>query len=145
MSEALFKLLTGIGGLSGVAALVICWMAYRLITSEKEARTKETEERKNLKEKVDIFEKERFARLEKKVEDHVSADKADVILNELKNISGTQNSQNAIITAMSGEVRQLLVNDGKQGEKLDSLDRYIKGVDASLREHKNNHPGATKK
>ena len=44
---------------------------------------------------------------------------------------------------MSGEVKQLLVSDGKRSEKLDSLDRYIKGVDASLREHKQQyHPGA---
>lgn len=55
MSEALFKLLTGIGGLSGVAALVICWMAYRLVTSEKEARTKETEERKNLTRNIRVI------------------------------------------------------------------------------------------
>lgn len=89
MSEALFKLLTGIGGLSGVAALVICWMAYRLVTSEKEARTKETEERKNLTHKVDKLETEKFTKLENKVDTHIKEDRSQEILNELKHLTGS--------------------------------------------------------
>ena len=79
--------------------------------------------------------------LKKNLKEHAAADKADVILNELKNISGEQTSQSAMITNISGEVKQLLVADGVRKEKIDSLERYIKGVDTSLREHKRNHPG----
>ena len=82
--------------------------------------------------------------LKESLENHTKNDKADVILNELKNISGEQSRQAALITGMSSEVKQLLISDGKRGEKADSLERYIRGVDGSLREHKLNHPGATK-
>ena len=79
--------------------------------------------------------------LSKSLKAHADADKADVILNELKNISGEQNTQSAMMTNISGEVKQLLVADGVRKEKIDSLERYIVGVDTSLREHKRNHPG----
>lgn len=136
--QALLSLLGG--GMSG-------WI---IVSHQKRLDKRDEEERKQAYEELEKMRDQRQTTLEhtihelaKKIDDHVREDKAEVILNQLKNISGAQASQNAIITGMSGEVKQLLVADGKRSEKLDSLDRYIKGVDASLREHKQQyHPGA---
>ena len=70
---------------------------------------------------------------------HIREDRSQAILNELKNITAAQASQNALTAAMSGEIKKLLVSDAEQRGKLESLDRYIKGVDDDLREHKRNH------
>lgn len=140
------------GGAGAFTAYLICTIQRRLDRREEEDRRK-TEEALNEERKVN--EKQRIARLDKledkletaieKIDTHIQSDRNDVILNELKNISGMQSSQNAVIAGMSGEIKQLLVSDGQKNEKLDSLDRYIKGVHQSLCEHKTNHPGATKK
>ena len=119
------------GGLSG---WIIASHQKRLDRRDEEERRKATE--------AEISEiKASLKELSKSLKAHADADKADVILNELKNISGEQSTQSAMITNISGEVKQLLVADGVRKEKIDSLERYIKGVDTSLREHKRNHPG----
>ena len=74
-----------------------------------------------------------------RLEAHIRDDRSQAILTELKNIGDAVNSQSAQITAMSGEIKKLLISDAAQGGKLESLDRYIKGVDEDLREHKRNH------
>ena len=129
------------GGLSG-------WI---IVSHQKRLDRRDEEERKLAYEELEKMRDQRQTALEqtlrelaKKIEDHVREDKSEVILNQLKNISGAQASQSAIITGMSGEVKQLLVSDVKQSGKLDSLDRYIKGVDASLREHRQMYHGVKK-
>ena len=133
------------GGLSG---WIIASHQKRLDRRDDEERQKANDELEKMREQrrrateTEISEiKASLNELKKNLKEHADADKADVILNELKNISGEQTSQSAMITNISGEVKQLLVADGVRKEKIDSLDRYIKGVDTSLREHKRNHPG----
>ena len=136
------------GGLSG---WIIASHQKRLDRRDEEERRKANdalekmrEQRRNATE-VEISEiKASLQSLRTSLDQHAEKDNSDVILNELKNISGMQNEQRALITGMSGEVKQLLISDSRRGEKVDSLERYIKGVDSSLREHKLNHPGATK-
>ena len=133
------------GGLSG---WIIASHQKRLDRRDDEERQKANDELEKMREQrrrateTEISEiKASLNELKKNLKEHADADKADVILNELKNISGEQTSQSAMITNISGEVKQLLVADGVRKEKIDSLERYIKGVDTSLREHKRNHPG----
>ena len=132
MSEALFKLLTGIGGLSGVAALVICWMAYRLVTSEKEARTKETEERKNLTRKVDELETEKFTKLENKVDAHIKEDRSQEILNELKHLTGS-------VSRMADKFERVTAADAEQKAKIENHDLYLRNLNDIVTSHINNH------
>lgn len=132
MSEALFKLLTGIGGLSGVAALVICWMAYRLVTSEKEARTKETEERKNLTRKVDELETEKFTKLENKVDAHIKEDRSQEILNELKHLTGS-------VSRMADKFERVTAADAEQKAKIENHDLYLRNLNDIGTGHINNH------
>ena len=132
MSEALFKLLTGIGGLSGVAALVICWMAYRLVTSEKEARTKETEERKNLTRKVDDLETEKFTKLENKVDAHIKEDRSQEILNELKHLTGS-------VSRMADKFERVTAADAEQKAKIENHDLYLRNLNDIVTGHINNH------
>lgn len=132
MSEALFKLLTGIGGLSGVAALVICWMAYRLVTSEKEARTKETEERKNLTRKVDKLETEKFTKLENKVDAHIKEDRSQEILNELKHLTGS-------VSRMADKFERVTAADAEQKAKIENHDLYLRNLNDIFTGHINNH------
>ena len=132
MSEALFKLLTGIGGLSGVAALVICWMAYRLVTSEKEARTKETEERKNLTRKVDELETEKFTKLENKVDAHIKEDRSQEILNELKHLTGS-------VSRMADKFERVTAADAEQKAKIENHDLYLRKLNETVTGHINNH------
>lgn len=132
MSEALFKLLTGIGGLSGVAALVICWMAYRLVTSEKEARTKETEERKNLTRKVDELETEKFTKLENKVDAHIKEDRSQEILNELKHLTGS-------VSRMADKFERVTAAYAEQKAKIENHDLYLRNLNEIVTGHINNH------
>lgn len=136
------------GGLSG---WIIASHQKRLDRRDEEERRKADTELEKMREQRhkatenEIQEiKTTIQDLKESLENHTKNDKADVILNELKNISGEQFRQAALITGMSGEIKKLLISDGKRGEKADSLERYIRGVDSSLREHKLNHPGATK-
>lgn len=136
------------GGLSG---WIIASHQKRLDRRDEEERRKADNELEKMREQRrkstenEIREvKKDIQDLKDNLEDHTQKDKAEVILNELKNISSMQNEQRALITGMSSEVKQLLISDSRRGEKMDSLERYIKGVDSSLREHKLNHPGATK-
>ncbi len=136
------------GGLSG---WIIASHQKRLDRRDEEERRKANDELEKMREQrrkateVEISEiKASLQSLRTSLDQHAEKDNSDVILNELKNISGMQNEQRALITGMSGEVKQLLISDSRRGEKVDSLERYIKGVDSSLREHKLNHPGATK-
>ena len=122
------------GGLSG-------W----IIASHQKRLDRRDEEERRKANDAEIGEiKASLQSLRTSLDQHAEKDNSDVILNELKNISGMQNEQRALITGMSSEVKQLLISDSRRGEKMDSLERYIKGVDSSLREHKLNHPGATK-
>ena len=112
----------------------------RLDRRDEEERRKANDELEKMREQrrkateAEISEiKASLKELSKSLKAHADADKADVILNELKNISGEQSTQSAMITNISGEVKQLLVADGVRKEKIDSLERYIKGVDTSLR------------
>lgn len=136
------------GGLSG---WIIASHQKRLDRRDEEERRKANDELEKMREQrrkateAEISEiKASLQSLRTSLDQHAEKDNSDVILNELKNISGMQNEQRALITGMSGEVKQLLISDSRRGEKVDSLERYIKGVDSSLREHKLNHPGATK-
>lgn len=136
------------GGLSG---WIIASHQKRLDRRDEEERRKANDELEKMREQrrkateAEISEiKTSLQSLRTSLDQHAEKDNSDVILNELKNISGMQNEQRALITGMSGEVKQLLISDSRRGEKVDSLERYIKGVDSSLREHKLNHPGATK-
>ncbi len=133
------------GGLSG---WIIASHQKRLDRRDEEERRKANDEIERMREErrrateTEISEiKASLNELSKSLKAHADKDKADVILNELKNISGEQSTQSAMMTNISGEVKQLLVADGVRKEKIDSLERYIKGVDTSLREHKRNHPG----
>lgn len=136
------------GGLSG---WIIASHQKRLDRRDEEERRKANDELEKMREQrrkateAEIGEiKASLQSLRTSLDQHAEKDNSDVILNELKNISGMQNEQRALITGMSSEVKQLLISDSRRGEKMDSLERYIKGVDSSLREHKLNHPGATK-
>ena len=133
------------GGLSG---WIIASHQKRLDRRDEEERRKANDEIERMREErrrateTEISEiKASLNELSKSLKAHADKDKADVILNELKNISGEQSTQSAMMTNISGEVKQLLVADGVRKEKIDSLERYIKGVDTSLREHQRNHPG----
>ena len=133
------------GGLSG---WIIASHQKRLDRRDEEERRKANDELEQMREQrrkateAEISEiKASLQSLRTSLDQHAEKDNSDVILNELKNISGMQNEQRALITGMSGEVKQLLISDSRRGEKVDSLERYIKGVDTSLREHKRNHPG----
>ena len=136
------------GGLSG---WIIASHQKRLDRRDEEERRKANDELEKMREQrreateAEISEiKASLQSLRTSLDQHAEKDNSDVILNELKNISGMQNEQRALITGMSSEVKQLLISDSRRGEKMDSLERYINGVDSSLREHKLNHPGATK-
>ena len=133
------------GGLSG-------WI---IASHQKRLDRRDEEERQRANDEIERMREERRRATETEISDikaalnelsnglkaHAEADKADVILNELRNISGEQSRQSAMVTNISGEIKRLLVADGVRRGQIDSLERYINGVDTSLREHKRNHPG----
>ena len=115
-----------------MAALVICWMAYRLVTSEKEARTKETEERKNLTRKVDELETEKFTKLENKVDAHIKEDRSQEILNELKHLTGS-------VSRMADKFERVTAADAEQKAKIENHDLYLRNLNEIVTGHINNH------
>lgn len=145
MYETLYNTLIATGASSTLALLLI--MLYRradkrdeeersktIAALEAERKRGETERQRRM-EKIEAS----VESLAREMRDHARGDRSDAILNELKNISSGQLSQAASLTAVKDKVESLLVADAAQKAQLDSLDRYIKGVDASLREHKLNH------
>ena len=129
-----YSLVSGLagGGVVGLIAAVISMVAIgyvrRLIAKNDDLMERQTAEfRRQLR------------GIGARLDAHIREDRSQAILNELKNITAAQASQNALTAAMSGEIKKLLVSDAEQRGKLESLDRYIKGVDDDLREHKRNH------
>ena len=117
---------------TGNGLLVICWMAYRLVTSEKEARTKETEERKNLTRKVDELETEKFTKLENKVDAHIKEDRSQEILNELKHLTGS-------VSRMADKFERVTAADAEQKAKIETHDLYLRNLNEIVTGHINNH------
>ena len=135
--EFLFRCLTGIGGLSGVVALVICWMAHRLVVSEKAARIRAIEEWKKLSSQVESLENEKFNTLNKKVEehikevdDHIKEDRSQEILNELKHLSGSVNR-------LADKFDLVNQHDAEQKAKLEAHDLYLKNLNDTVMKHIN--------
>ena len=129
-----YSLVSGLagGGVVGLIAAVIAMVAIgyvrRLIAKNDDLMERQTTEFRH-----------QLRAIGARLDAHIREDRSQAILNELKNITAAQASQNALTAAMSGEIKKLLVSDAEQRGKLESLDRYIKGVDDDLREHKRNH------
>ena len=130
----IYSLISGLAG-GGVVGLIASAIAMVAISYVKRLIRRNDE----LMESQAADFRHQLREFNARLDAHIREDRSQAILNELKNISGTLASQSAMTTAMSGEIKKLLVSDAAQGGKLESLDRYIKGVDEDLREHKRNH------
>lgn len=143
ISDTLYTALVS-GGSSTLSAVLTCYIYSKLKQREEEERKKTEKELDELREKRMIKIEDNVDALDKKLDKHEADDKSREILNELKHISGQQAEQSSNIRQMSGKIETLLINDSSKTATLDSVTRYIKGVDDSLKEHKLNHPGEKK-
>lgn len=135
MSEILFNILTKIGEISGVAAMIMTYIFYRQISAEKSARTKEIREWEELKSKLTNLEEEKFSDLSNKVENHIKEvdthikeDRSLEILNELKHLNGG-------LTRLADKFDLVNRHDAEQKATLEAHDLYLKNLNETLQAH----------
>ena len=89
MNEFIYQTLTVTGGLSGVAALIVTWCVLKVIGQEKAQREADRRERNALVLKLERLENEKFASLQKKLEDHLAEDKPGEVALQFRHLNGT--------------------------------------------------------
>lgn len=89
MNEFIYRTLTVTGGLSGVAALIVTWCVLKVIGQEKAQREADRRERNALVQKLERLENEKFASLQKKLEDHLAEDKPGEVALQFRHLNGT--------------------------------------------------------
>ena len=89
MNEFIYQTLTVTGGLSGVAALIVTWCVLKVIGQEKAQREADRRERNALVQKLERLENEKFASLQKKLEDHLAEDKPGEVALQFRHLNGT--------------------------------------------------------
>lgn len=89
MNEFIYQTLTVTGGLSGVAALIVTWCVLKVIGQEKAQREADRRERNALVQKLERLENEKFASLQKKLEDHFAEDKPGEVALQFRHLNGT--------------------------------------------------------
>ena len=89
MNEFISQTLTVTGGLSGVAALIVTWCVLKVIGQEKAQREADRRERNALVQKLERLENEKFASLQKKLEDHLAEDKPGEVALQFRHLNGT--------------------------------------------------------
>lgn len=89
MNEFIYQTLTVTGGLSGVAALIVTWCVLKVIAQEKAQREADRRERNALVQKLERLENEKFASLQKKLEDHLAEDKPGEVALQFRHLNGT--------------------------------------------------------
>lgn len=89
MNEFIYQTLTVTGGLSGVAALIVTWCVLKVIGQEKAQREADRRERNTLVQKLERLENEKFASLQKKLEDHLAEDKPGEVALQFRHLNGT--------------------------------------------------------
>ena len=118
--ETLYSALLG-AGVPSIACIVLCWLVWRQLTADSNAR-------KRLEEKVTTLETEKFSRLEQRVEDHIKADRSQQILNELKNLKDSaEKTLNLTIAARE--------DNAAQAADIKNLKNYLSNLRDDLREH----------
>lgn len=89
MNEFIYQTLTVTGGLSGVAALIVTWCVLKVIGQEKAQREADRRERNALVQKLERLENEKFASLQKRLEDHLAEDKPGEVALQFRHLNGT--------------------------------------------------------
>jgi len=74
---------------SGVAALIVTWCVLKVIGQEKAQREADRRERNALVQKLERLENEKFASLQKKLEDHLAEDKPGEVALQFRHLNGT--------------------------------------------------------
>ena len=118
--ETLYSALLG-AGVPSIACIILCWLVWRQLTADSSAR-------KRLEEKVTTLETEKFSRLERRVEDHINADRSQQILNELKNLKDSaEKTLNLTIAARE--------DNAAQAADIKNLKNYLGNLRDDLRDH----------
>lgn len=141
MLEGLFYVLTGVGGLSGVASIVICWLVYRQLQRDAEERRSDLSDRKDLRRKVETFETDRFARLEKTVDEHLRNDNPAKQDGDIGKITGEltrlTNELAAYRRESQTEFRTIASKLGLIEGRMVGIDKWMDNINVDFQKHNN--------
>lgn len=120
MIDSLYSALLG-AGVPSLACIVLCWLVWRQLNTDSAAR-------KRLEEKVSLLEVEKFVKLEKRVEEHISQDKSQELLTTMKHINGN-------LEKLTAQVSRALETNAGQSRDIENNKLYINNLREDLQEH----------
>jgi len=131
MIDSLYTALTA-GGSSALSSLLTCFMMRHLFKRDEEQKKRTEQELQKIKDEQWLKLKEDVEKLDGKIDDHIAGDKTDVIMNELKNISGN-------ITKLLDQQQTLLTSDSEQRSQIITLFKNLKEQKDDLKECQKEH------
>lgn len=131
MIDSLYTALTA-GGSSALSSLLTCFMMRHLFKRDEEQKKRTEQELQKIKNEQWLKLKEDVEKLDGKIDDHIAGDKTDVIMNELKNISGN-------ITKLLDQQQTLLTSDSEQRSQIVTLFKNLKEQKDDLKECQKEH------
>lgn len=125
--------LSAAGGGGVVGALVLSLYKHSL-KKEEQQREAERQERKELSEKLEILEKEKFAELKRDFDEHVKSAKAGEILVKLDLLNGS-------VQKLTDLTTKTLELTAKHEAKIAGHDTFLSNLDRVLQDHIRHQPG----
>ena len=120
MIDSLYSALIG-AGVPSLACIVLCWLVWRQLNADSAAR-------KRLEERVNTLEVEKFDKLEKRVDSHISQDKSQELLTTMKHINGN-------IEKLTTQVSRALETNAGQSRDIENNKLYIANLREDLQSH----------
>ncbi len=140
--EVLFYVLTGAGGLSGVASIVICWLVYRQLQTDAESRKADSIERQRLIDSVRRLENEKIAKIEHDLAEHLRSDNPEKINSEMGKLTGEVkrliDKIDADRTAAETEFRSIAGKIGEFSGVMSGIKTWLGNINTDFQSHVNN-------
>ena len=118
--ETLYSALIGAGAPS-LACAILCWLTWRQLTADASAR-------KRLEEKVARLETEKLGKLERRVEEHIKADRSQELLAEIRHLNGN-------VEKVTTQLTRALETNAGQEAKLEHTMQYADNLRDDLQAH----------
>lgn len=125
--------LSAAGGGGVVGALVLA-LYKNSLKKEEQQREAERQERKELSEKLEVLEKEKFADLKRSFDEHVKSAKAGEIIVKLDLLTGSVQK----LTDLTTKTLQLTAS---HEAKIAGHDTFLSNIDRVLQDHIRHQPG----
>lgn len=140
--EFLYHALTVSGGLSGLAAFIVCWLVLNQLKLSTELRRRELEENRAIARRLEVLETERFKQLEDRLSEHLREDNPAKVEENLKKIAGDLLRLSDSVSRNQESVQQALQNIvskiGRFDGTLDGINIWLRNVNQTVETHVTN-------